>query len=85
MNKEISDKIIRNAVKKPVKSLLNPVDNLLVLVLVINRDTGRVLDIVSKPGLLTANFTGYPQSKNTVKEIISALRKKGYAITEYET
>lgn len=54
MNKNISNKLIESAVKKPVKSLLNPVDNLLVLVLVINKDTGKVLDIVSKPSLINS-------------------------------
>lgn len=85
MNKEISDKIIKTATKKPVKSLLNPVENLLVFVVVINKDTGKVLDIVSKPSLIKTNFAGYTQISIEENDVISALRKAGYEVVKRKT
>ncbi len=71
--------------QKKAQIVRNSVDNLLVLTIVINRDTGKVLDIVSKPSVCNDNITGISQLKIPDSVVISCLEKRGYTVTKIKT
>lgn len=76
MNRDkIEQSQINNAVKKPV-------DNLLLYVLVIDRQTMTIKDIVRKPGLCNKDLTDFPQFNATEEDMVSVLRLKGYTVEE---
>ena len=76
------DAALKKQLTAPVRK---PVDNLLCLVFTINRDTGKVLDVVSKPSICNDNLTGYPQSSMNEHDMIITLRKRGYRVAKIET
>ena len=76
--KSLENKRIEAATRsKPVSK---PVDNLLCLVFTINRDTGKVLDVVSKPSICNKDVTGYPQQEITSGDAVTLLEKMGYTV-----
>lgn len=76
--KELENKRIEAAIKKqPVSKI---VDNLLVLVLVLNRETGKVLDVVSKPSICNNNLTVDNIVDKSFEDCIKFLDSMGYDI-----
>jgi hypothetical protein len=81
MNKKIAQKQIDKAVKKQVTMpVRKPVQNLLVVTIVINRDTGKVLDIVSKPSICNNNLTVENIVDKSLEDCIKILDSMGYDV-----
>jgi len=74
-NDDIEKKQIKAACEKssakPVEKSLDSTRNLLVFLLVIDGETGRILDVVRKPGFSNDNVTGYEHSKSSVKNDVN--------------
>ncbi len=81
LRKRLEMEQIEQAQKK-AENVRKPVDNLLVLTIVINRDTGKVLDIVSKPSVCNNNLTVNNSVENRFEKYVKYLDKAGYDVYE---